>query len=128
VAHYRADLVFCHFQLFRGWYLDKYNYRSARSVGFLIRGVRNIDYVVARETKDRSQRLEHADDGVGPAGDTYLLTDSAVRRSSLKQVLQQVWSNDADLMSGAGLRVGPYPSHIDAHSVDRKHRRGIDAA
>src|SRR6185437_2662128 len=102
--------------------------RTPATVRLLISRVRNVDHVVARKAKDRSQRLEHAEYQVRPAIDAELLAHRSVRGRVGKQILQHVRTDNTDVTTGCAFTLGPDASRIDAHAVDIKHRDRLDAA
>src|SRR6185369_13711187 len=122
IAHDRSHLVFRRFELFRRVYLRKHNERTPAAVSLLVSRIRNVDHVVAREPEDRTQRFEHAENEIRPPIDAYLLSDSPVSGRIIKQVLQHVGTNDADVASGCTFTLGPDAADIDRHAIDIKHR------
>src|SRR6185369_5888592 len=96
VPHDRSHLILCAFELLRCRHLNKHNQRTPATVCLLISRVRNIDYVIARETEYRSQRFEHAENQVRPSIKPDFLAHGPVSRSVSKQVLQHVCANHTD--------------------------------
>ncbi len=127
VVHDRSHLVFRRFELFRRAYLHKHNEGAPAAVSLLISRVRNIDHVVAREPEDRTERLEHAENEIGPAINADLLSDGPVSRRIIEQVLQHVRTNDADVASGRSFTLGPDATDVDRHAIDIKHRDRVYA-
>ena len=128
VAHDCPNLIFRGFKLLGFRNLNKDDERSSAAIGLLIRRIRNVNDVIARETEYRTQRLEHTENEIRPPVDPDLLSDSPVSRRVAKKVLQHVWSNHADLASRSTFAFGPDATSINTHAVDIKHRDRIDAA